>query len=442
METIDNTTQNKISNDKEHIYFQDIPFIPFFDFNKISQSVVKKKTLTFVITGATGFLGSNFIQELLNFQEDELDHLNLIVLGRNTEDESLKNRVASLFGNSDYPYLTFEHHKKGKEKTKFLAQKAKYININLQKDDLGISDIDLANLKNIEIDYFFHIAALTDLRLTDLAREKNIESNYKGTHRILNFIETNNIKVKEFDHVSTAYVSGKKEGLISPNYTNIHEKFNNSYEYTKLLAELEVEKFAKRTGIKYRIFRPSVICGRLLDGNLGAINKYDVFYQFAVFFLMLKSKFAPDQDLNKPWETDIRAYYLEDGGVNIVPVDYVAKMMYQICLNDHPDTHFNLTNTTNVIIGDFVKILLKEVNVTGVKHVEFVPSKLNKFERLYYSHCGQIFEAYASYRNKKFDDSNLRALKEKTGIYCPEINSDKFDILFKYARNNSFGLFS
>ena len=159
---------------------------------------------------------------------------------------------------------------------------------DLSRENLGMKPADLGKLQAAPIDIFFHVAALTDLRTgpeVAAALEKN---NVLGTKRLLNLVSS--LQIGEFCYVGTAYACGTTTGVIKPDYVQPAQPFRNPYERSKLQAEMLVRDFARRTGVRCRYFRPSIICGRLIEPPLGSMHKFDVFYASAAALLRLKLK--------------------------------------------------------------------------------------------------------------------------------------------------------
>ena len=111
----------------------------------------------------------------------------------------------------------------------------------------------------------YHLAAVYDL---SVSRELGMRVNVEGTKRVLDFAERCT-SLQRLHYISTCYVSGRHDGVFREDDLDVDQEFNNFYEETKFLAEVEVRK---RTQIPSTIYRPSVIVG---DSKSGATQKYD-----------------------------------------------------------------------------------------------------------------------------------------------------------------------
>jgi nucleoside-diphosphate-sugar epimerase len=396
---------------------------------------------TIAITGATGFLGRNLLFEVLKQHQHRLYSLQLFILGRSSRKQSLKARIADVYREDGSSYLAAGQDTDANILAFFESPQVHYIETDLAAEEHIVADDgQFRTLKNALIDYFFHFAAMPDLRSTATAAEEVHRTNMQGTNKLLRLLA--HLQVKEFAYVGTAYACGKVGGLIPPDYVNPAQPFRNPYEKSKLLAEMAVREFAARTGRKCRFFRPSIVAGRLMEAPLGHANKFDVFYEIFGFFYLEKFRlFGRLEGLDQTHvHLPIRAVFRPDGMENVVPVDYVAKLMYQICVQDAPGDSFYLVNEQNFYLGDFLNSAAKALNISGVTHVDSVPEDLNESEQLYFSRAGNLFNEYLHAENKFFDTSNIQGVLRQSGLQCPPINEANIIALMRYAMQQHFGM--
>ncbi len=170
---------------------------------------------------------------------------------------------------------------------------------------VGMSAADAEFVRN-ETTSVFHLAAAYDLAVDkDLAQKVNVE----GTRNIGGLVKSLK-NLRRYNYVSTCYVAGKREGLISENELEHHAGFRNYYEETKYLAELEVEKL--KDDLPLTIFRPSVVCG---DSRTGETAKYDGIYYLIRYLRKFPGLLSKVNIGNKKVE------------LNLVPVDFVVEAM-------------------------------------------------------------------------------------------------------------------
>jgi len=135
---------------------------------------------------------------------------------------------------------------------------------NITEPDLGLEDV--SRIKN-ETSEIFHLAAIYDL---SVPRELAMRVNVNGTRNVLDFAEGAS-RLRRLHYVSTCYVSGRYAGLYSEDDLEKGQAFNNYYEETKYLAEVEV-RARMRGGLPGTIYRPAIVVG---DSRTGATQKYD-----------------------------------------------------------------------------------------------------------------------------------------------------------------------
>jgi thioester reductase-like protein len=151
--------------------------------------------------------------------------------------------------------------------------------IRLVEGDLtaALDHVDARQIREI-----WHLAAVYDLAVP---REVGMRVNVTGTQRVLD-LAARAPRLERLHYVSTCYVSGRYEGLFTESDLEKGQSFNNSYEETKQLAELEVRKAMPRLPVT--IYRPSVVVG---DSVTGATQKFDGPY-FVIQWLMRQPKLA------------------------------------------------------------------------------------------------------------------------------------------------------
>ncbi|TAD98996.1 MAG: NAD-dependent epimerase/dehydratase family protein, partial [Bacteroidetes bacterium] len=274
------------------------------------------------LTGATGFLGRHLLFEFAKQYFFQLDQLQILIFGRSHKNSSLADRIKEIFNTEFEDYLGISSAEIQEKINSFLEKNTQYVDIQLDSS-FPISQNNFQKIKDLPIDHFFHLAAMPDLRNSPEADKETFQTNVVGTTNLLNLV--NLLTVKEFDYVGTAYVCGKNKGLLAPDFMNLQGEFHNPYEKSKLQAEILVKEFAEKKGLTYKIFRPSVISGRLLEKELGKTNRFNVFYEIFAFLFsekLLKTK-SLSKALTEEFYLPLRAVFDSNSGINIVPVDYV-----------------------------------------------------------------------------------------------------------------------
>ncbi len=178
--------------------------------------------------------------------------------------------------------------------------------IELREGDITKPDLGLGAARKLkgETAEIYHLAAVYDL---SVKRKVGMAVNVGGTRHVLDFAE----KCQRFErlqYVSTCYVSGRYAGIFREQDLEKGQRFNNYYEETKHLAEVEVRRRMDR-GLPATIYRPSSVVG---DSRTGATQKYDGAY-FVVRWLLRQPGLAMMPVVGDP----------EAFRVNLVPRDFI-----------------------------------------------------------------------------------------------------------------------
>lgn len=390
--------------------------------------------MIYALTGITGLLGRNLFLEIIKKNKNDLFKTKFILFGRNSKTKTLKVRVLEILRDELGNYIddkSFDFN----QIDKFVSENIKFIHYSLGTKNLDLSKEDLSYLKDKKIDFFLHIAALTDFRNSNLVKKNLDLINIEGTKNILDLCSS--INIKEFDYISSAYVCGMTTGIISPEYINLDQDFRNHYEKTKLIAEIFVKNFCKENNINFKIFRPSTISGRLVEKEIGKTNKFDVFYAWANFFLRRKIKYLNGQGdaILTPYITNIRYQIYFKSGLNIIPADHCAKMLLN-CISHSNETYFHLTSKEELSHDFYLQEMLNMMNIKGCTPVENIPLTQNKEEILYYNTVGKIFDKYINNKPIYFDLKSA----EINNMTAPLITKQDFRKIMKFAINHKLGI--
>lgn len=177
--------------------------------------------------------------------------------------------------------------------------------IRLVAGDVTRSDLGVGRDALREIAEIHHLAAVYDL---GVGRELAVRVNVDGTRHVLDLAERCR-GLERLHYVSTCYVSGRYRGVFTEEDLEKGQAFNNAYEETKHLAEIDV-RARLRGGLPITIYRPAITVG---DSSSGETQKYDGPY-FVIQWLLRQ----PGRIAVMPVVGDLRAE------VNVVPRDFVV----------------------------------------------------------------------------------------------------------------------
>lgn len=204
------------------------------------------------------------------------------------------------------------------------------VNGDITVPDLGMEagTYDALQRETVEI---YHLAAVYDL---GVGRDLAVRVNVDGTNHMLDFAE-NCPQLKRFQYVSTCYISGRHAGLFTEENLIEGQVFNNFYEETKYLAEVEVQKRMK-AGLPTTIYRPAIVIG---DSKTGATQKYDGPY-YIMRWIMRQSRMAVVPVTGNTSEYEVNVVprdYVIDALSYLSGVEHSLNKVYQLC-DPHPLT--------------------------------------------------------------------------------------------------------
>ncbi|KAK6235168.1 hypothetical protein QUC31_018917 [Theobroma cacao] len=170
-----------------------------------------------LVTGATGFLAKIFVEKILRVQPNVKKFYLLL---RAADHKSAIHRLHNeIIGKDLFKVLK---EKYGKNFSSFISEKITLIPGDISHEDLGVEDSNLVQEMCREVDVVVNLAATTNF---DERYDVALGLNTLGAKFVLNFAKKC-VKLKVLVHVSTAYVSGERSGLILENSYNMGETLN------------------------------------------------------------------------------------------------------------------------------------------------------------------------------------------------------------------------
>ena len=354
-----------------------------------------------LITGATGFVGSELARSLL--LENAVERLYLMI--RPSHGESAQARFGKLV---DYW---------GKFATAPSA-------VALEKVEIIEHDLEgsVPFTWNGQVDYVIHSAATTDLReKLSLCRRANLRS----TQRLLAWSQRVR-GLKRFVHLSTAYVSGKSTGIIRERDA-APRAYYNGYEQSKR----EAEDAVRNAGLPFVILRPSIIVGRSDDGYVFRLKVVYSSWRMWLAGVMPRAPLDP-----KSW-------------VDLIPIDYVVAATLN--LMEKPEAE---GATLHLCAGDDRQspktVMLAATKAFGVAVPPISPPWIAEALRrppwrwLIKHSLREMLDSmhhhlpYMGKRGRMFDMTTTDALLFGSGIVRPRF-AHYGVIMFRYCKETSWG---
>jgi nucleoside-diphosphate-sugar epimerase len=194
----------------------------------------------------------------------------------------------------------------------------------------------------LKFDVVFHLAGIHTLRTED--NDGSIwRTNVDGTHNVLNYCAEH--KIPRLYFTSTAYAWSA-----------------NPYGRSKMLNDSEVENFCRTEGIRYTIFKPSVVMGTAGHPYPG---------HFSQFISAIIKVHQRAELIRQKIEGTLRLPVIEpvfrikgdpEGHLNLVPIDQVVKGLLEIeeegvvwLTNPNPPTLQELADWA----GEYIMVKLK-----------------------------------------------------------------------------------
>jgi NAD(P)-dependent dehydrogenase (short-subunit alcohol dehydrogenase family) len=263
--------------------------------------------LSYFVTGATGFIGRNLVELLL---EREGTVYVLVREGSKGRLEELRNRW-------------------GVDDTRVVG-----IVGDLSEPRLGVSDADLERLRG-NVDHLFHLAAIYDM--TADAESQRV-ANVEGTRHMVEFAEA--VEAGRIHMVSSIAAAGLYKGTWTEDmFDEAQNLETHPYFLTKHESEGVVRNEATRP---WRVYRPGIVVG---NSETGEMDKVDGPYYF--FKLIRRIRNTVPQWMPMPG--------IEGREINIVPVDFVVRAMDHIAHQDGLDGKaFSLTDPNPPTAGQVI----------------------------------------------------------------------------------------
>jgi thioester reductase-like protein len=339
-----------------------------------------------LLTGATGFVGMELLARLLESGDREV-----IAMVRAESDAEAAARVWSVL------------ERLYDEPSAAQLGRIRPVAGDVTLPGLGLSP-GASRLVRDRTSAIAHCAASISF---DLPLDEAMEINAAGTGRVLELAEE--IRgLEQLVHVSTAYVSGRHDGLFGEDRRDAGQAFRNSYEESKLRAE----ELVAASPVPATVVRPSIIVGDSASGWTAAFN---VLYW-------------PLQAYARGLLDQVPARL--DGIIDVVPIDYVAGAIGFLLSTRTPH------GTLNLVAGARASSVDELMDLGARAFNRPRPALLRDAGALGFDEAS-IYVPYFDVATR-FDDARARALLAPAGLEAPALSA-YFDRLMAYAQATRWG---
>ncbi len=363
---------------------------------------------TAIVTGATGFIGSRLVYQLL------LQGWGVHALGRAAAGVSCADRVTTALDEI------------GEDPVK----RSVLSGLHCHEVDLCVSGLGLPRPLAEEVPggaILFHLAG--DTRFTPSAPESQRTINVAGT---LNVVRALQDLVASVVHVSTAYVAGNRTGVVLESDLDVGQSFQNDYEKSKLDAEIGVTDLCKTIGLPLCIVRPSIITNDMATGRSSALTHLNALVE--VVSRIQKHYGIGDGDavsdqIRMPIDSDCRP--------NLAPVDPIVNALAELGSNTQAiGKTFHLCHPAPQSNAEVVSLVSEAFGVKD--QIDFVPVPVPPAQPTWTEKMLlRSLKPYLPYLNEActFDLTNTRSLISDYDAQFGPITLDYLQKVIDFQRN-------
>jgi NAD(P)-dependent dehydrogenase (short-subunit alcohol dehydrogenase family) len=259
--------------------------------------------MTYLVTGATGFIGRNLVHELLKREGD------IYALVRPASRERIEEMISATPGAVD---------------------RIKPLEGDVTAPLAGVDKSHLDGLRGAEI---YHLAAVYDM---DASEETNRRANVDGTRNVVEL--ANAVGAARLHHVSSIAVAGGKwKDEFSEEMFDEGQELEHPYYATKFESEKIVRQESK---VPWRVYRPGIVIGHSETGEADKID--GPYYAFKIL-----------QRLRESLPSWVPLVGPEGWALNVVPVDFVARAIDHIGHQEGLDGRcFHIVDPKPLSLGD------------------------------------------------------------------------------------------
>jgi nucleoside-diphosphate-sugar epimerase len=354
-------------------------------------------TTPILLSGATGFIGRTVMGRLLTAGRS------VIALARSRRGEAAGARVARATGRRPDRHLL------------------DVVEADFLRPSCGLDEAALARLRET-VETVIHCAGETAFFPRDPVSFRT--GHLDGPLSLLQRLHGG--RLRRWVHLSTAFVCGRRTGMVREDEADVGQEFHNPYERVKLEAEILLRQACGRLGIDVRVVRPSIVVGPAPMTSGGCPSH--VLFGF-IRMLADLSRLANGREIR------LRIPVAPHGRLNLVPVEYVVEALVSVA--DHPEAagktlHLTASNppTHEALLG----LVCRRLGLRGPQLVGDGKAWLADASALE-RRMERMLVGYHEYLRQevRFDDSNARGLLEQVGGSPPSLSAGAMDQLIALA---------
>ncbi len=257
-------------------------------------------------------------------------------------------------------------------------------------------------------------------------------TNLGGTEKVLEVAREAGLR--DFHHVSTAYICGKRRGKVYETELSVGQEFGNDYEHSKLLSEQLIHEatwLGQRT-----IYRPAIIVG---DSVTGFTSTFHGFYTpLRIVNTVINS--LQLRDYNSESLLEVLGFEGHERK-NLVPVDWVSLVMGHLFRDSrHHGLTYHLTPEQPVTIAEAQAAMSEAIDTLTLdfeKNATIPSAEQTAFEAFLESFHNQMAVYQAYWRDDpQFDATNR--LAHAPNLLCPTMTQEILLRLCRFAIKANF----
>jgi nucleoside-diphosphate-sugar epimerase len=357
-------------------------------------------TQTITVVGANGFIGSRLIAEAL------LNKTRVIGLARKKRKQGPEKRVFAELEDNLSP-----------EQMQQYRENLTIYDYDMNEPQIGLSDAALKDILDSSRNIFNCVG---DTTFFPRDKEKLFDTNINGPASLVEVLCRNKAV---FHHVSTAYVSGSRSGVILESELDVGQRFKNPYEESKCLGEKKVHEICAQQAVPYNVFRPSIVIRKhAIPGKTPHLNHFYLF--FSVMDTLHRDIEAQTTAMDDGYyHVPVRFLGSTKSTLNFVDLDFCCQALFHIGMNRHDGNKtYHLTNPRPMLNEDFMNAIMEIYKIKGFTALENRAdfTDLNAHEKMIQTWLSNYIDYF--YVNPVFDTSNVLAGLQGTAIAHPAFN--------------------